>query len=103
VNVNRFVENNSLRVTHDELYKSVFKGIISKIIDLISHLLKKLPVNEQNIDAIQFVGDFGQLPWLFKEIRDNFEGKSIGANSILEVPDGEFAACNGAIFYGLGL
>jgi hypothetical protein len=103
VDINGFIENNTLKVTHDELYKSVFKGTINKTIDLISHLLKKLTVNEQNIDAILLVGDFGQLPWLFKEIRDNFEGKPIGADSILEVPDGEFAACNGAIFYGLGL
>ncbi|KAI8876205.1 hypothetical protein K501DRAFT_338241 [Backusella circina FSU 941] len=97
-----FIVHGTLRITHKELSEKVFKPVTNDIIEFIQSELEALP-DSQNLDAILLVGGFGQSSFLYKEIKDSFQGKPIGANMVLQLPDGELAACRGAASYGLNL
>jgi hypothetical protein len=87
-----------LRIEHSIVSKHIFDPIVDQVISLIR---KQITKSHTTVDTLFLLGGFGQSPYLYKKIHEEFI-TSTNAISHLVVPkNGYRASMRGGLYFGL--
>lgn len=88
-------------IPYDTLESKVFKPAAEAIIRNIYAQLIKLPKGERQLDSMLLVGNCGFEWYLLRQMKNHFEGRTIGATYVGLPPDFQLAISRGAVSFGL--
>lgn len=87
-----------LRISHHDIGKYVFDPVVDKVISCIHSQIKK---SHTTIDTLFLLGGFGQSPYLYKKIHEEFITSTNTINNLIVPKDGYRASMRGGVFYGI--
>lgn len=93
--------NNDIRqlcISHHDIRKYVFDPVIDKVVSLIYSQIKKA---HATIDTLFLLGGFGQSPYLYKIIHEEFITSTNTIKNLIVPENGYRASIRGGILYGI--
>lgn len=91
-------EIKQLRISKVNISKYVFDPVITKVISLIE---KQISKSHTVIDTLLLLGGFGQSPYLYKKIHEEFITYSNTVKKLVVPEDGYRASMRGGLYYGI--
>jgi hypothetical protein len=87
-----------LRVSHRDISKHVFDPVVSTVMVLIRKQIKK---SYTTIDTLFLLGGFGQSPYLYKKLHEEFITSTNAVKHLVVPEDGYRASMRGGVHYGM--
>lgn len=87
-----------LRISHETIAKYIFDPIVDQVINLIRKQIKK---SHTTIDTLFLLGGFGQSPYLYKKLHQEFITNANAINHLIVPENGYRASMRGGLYYGL--
>lgn len=91
-------KSKQLRVSNQDISKYVFDPVVSEVIALIQKQIKK---SYTTIDTLFLLGGFGQSPYLYKKLHEEFLTSINAVNRLIVPEDGYRASMRGGIYFGI--
>ncbi|CAO3645005.1 unnamed protein product [Mucor hiemalis] len=87
-----------LCISHHDIRKNVFDPVVDKVVSLIYGQIKKA---HTTIDTLFLLGGFGQSPYLYKIIHEEFITSTNTIKNLIVPENGYRASMRGGILYGI--
>lgn len=91
-------DHQQLRISHADISKYVFDPVIENVVSLIAKQIKK---SHTKIDTLFLLGGFGQSPYLYKKLHQEFITSTNSVTHLIVPEDGYRASMRGGIYFGI--